>query len=388
YLMFLYEKLFYLPDEYIGSLVPIYKTYEYLLEKRKIIFGIFGVGFSTIILIFSIKNIMTPISNLSVGITWLGLSLLYLESKRYLKSKNTEISIFFRYSGYLLIITFFIRHIFVDLQSNAYLGIIPVRFLIEFLALGVVLYWYFYEEQPERQNKFSFSFHESLLEISLVIGLFLIDSILPANWKITAWSIIGFVLYYLGIKYVRLSRMLLYSIFIHIGLMIYIGFILSSTDSSQVLWMNKNWFSGIVTIILQTYYVFLIYKNSSEVRKSLLKGNIGFKKVTHKFLVKKDWFLFYPYFFGILFFLFWSFDNAILTLLWTILGFGIFILSIVLKKNHFRYSSFLLIISCIIRLIFHDMSSSETIIKAIVFLGVGAILVGMNMIYNRYKDRF
>jgi uncharacterized membrane protein len=42
----------------------------------------------------------------------------------------------------------------------------------------------------------------------------------------------------------------------------------------------------------------------------------------------------------------------------------------------------------VFRLIFHDLSSSGTIVKAIVFLGVGSILLLMNSLYNKFKDRF
>ena len=40
------------------------------------------------------------------------------------------------------------------------------------------------------------------------------------------------------------------------------------------------------------------------------------------------------------------------------------------------------------RIIFYDLVGKDFFIKAIVFISVGAILVTMNIIYNKYKYRF
>jgi uncharacterized membrane protein len=42
---------------------------------------------------------------------------------------------------------------------------------------------------------------------------------------------------------------------------------------------------------------------------------------------------------------------------------------------------------CIVRLVFFDLKESTTITKALVFVGVGLLMLGMNILYRKYKDR-
>ena len=63
-------------------------------------------------------------------------------------------------------------------------------------------------------------------------------------------------------------------------------------------------------------------------------------------------------------------------------------MSVILRENHFRYLSMLGLVACLIRLVVYDLAKAQTLIRAIVFLGVGIIMIVMNTIYIKYKDRF
>jgi uncharacterized membrane protein len=43
---------------------------------------------------------------------------------------------------------------------------------------------------------------------------------------------------------------------------------------------------------------------------------------------------------------------------------------------------------CVIRLMFFDLSNSDFLIRAIVLVGVGIVLLVMNSLFKKYKDRF
>ncbi|MBC7451198.1 MAG: DUF2339 domain-containing protein, partial [Cytophagales bacterium] len=66
----------------------------------------------------------------------------------------------------------------------------------------------------------------------------------------------------------------------------------------------------------------------------------------------------------------------------------VFIISILLKEQHFRYIALGSLAICIIRLVFYDMVQASTLNRALVFLGVGLIMLGMNSLYNKFKTRF
>jgi hypothetical protein len=45
-------------------------------------------------------------------------------------------------------------------------------------------------------------------------------------------------------------------------------------------------------------------------------------------------------------------------------------------------------LGCLVRLVFFDLSRSGTITRAIVFIFMGLLLLGMNALYARFKARF
>lgn len=99
-------------------------------------------------------------------------------------------------------------------------------------------------------------------------------------------------------------------------------------------------------------------------------------------------YVFYPLIICTAMFLFWTFDKSVLTLLWVIECLLVFVISIVLKKQHFRYVALGALAICIVRLIFFDLSQSSTLTRALVFLSVGVIMLIMNSLYNKFKSRF
>ena len=96
----------------------------------------------------------------------------------------------------------------------------------------------------------------------------------------------------------------------------------------------------------------------------------------------------YPLLFALGFFFFWTFDKTLLSLFWIGECFILFLVSIITRESQFRIVSMLGIAIVFFRIVLFDLVGSNFFIKAIVFMSVGAILITMNTIYNRYKMRF
>ncbi|MFN3753423.1 hypothetical protein [Flavobacterium sp.] len=110
-------------------------------------------------------------------------------------------------------------------------------------------------------------------------------------------------------------------------------------------------------------------------------------KWMENFNLKNSW-LIYPATLSIGCFLYLSFDKGVLTFFWILEALGLLILGIILKEKYFRYVSLSLVGLCIVRLMFFDLSNTDFLIRALVLLGVGVVLLVMNSLFKKYKDRF
>ncbi|MCF6336121.1 MAG: hypothetical protein L3J12_10300, partial [Spirochaetales bacterium] len=95
----------------------------------------------------------------------------------------------------------------------------------------------------------------------------------------------------------------------------------------------------------------------------------------------------YPVFSSVLFFFIWSFDGAVLTALISVESLFILVLSILVKVDSFRYIALTGIMAAVIRLVFFDLKEADIFIKAVAFIVVSIIMLIMNILYNKFKDR-
>lgn len=132
---------------------------------------------------------------------------------------------------------------------------------------------------------------------------------------------------------------------------------------------SKFEFVYLIIFALLALYIFIIYKYIEDFK---FRNSI----------------IIYPATFSIGLFLFLSFDKGILTFFWILESLGLLILGIILKEKYFRYVSLSLVGVCVIRLMFFDLSNADFLIRALVLLGVGVVLLVMNTLFKKYKDRF
>ncbi|MDO7850603.1 hypothetical protein [Hymenobacter convexus] len=98
--------------------------------------------------------------------------------------------------------------------------------------------------------------------------------------------------------------------------------------------------------------------------------------------------LLYPAFLALALLLIQSFDRSVLTVLLMLEVVAVFSTSLLLRRQDLRYLSLAGMLACLVRLVFFDLSRSGTITRAIVFILMGLLLLGMNALYARFKARF
>ena len=73
-----------------------------------------------------------------------------------------------------------------------------------------------------------------------------------------------------------------------------------------------------------------------------------------------------------------------LSLLWSIYGFGLIIFGIWKRLKHLRIMAFIIFGITILKLFFYDIAHQSTISKTIVMISLGAVLLIVSFLYNKY----
>ncbi|WP_367898223.1 hypothetical protein AB3N61_00570 [Leptospira sp. WS58.C1] len=333
------------------------------------------------------------------GILWLLLSLVYLETKNFFserekkwentwKSSINSAAPVWQFFALVFVGLFLGAHILVHLQSELYVGIFKIRFLIQALAIGAFIYW----AKSPNPKKETPNYWSSLLPLFWELTAIFITAIIaleiPNTWLPVAWVVWAFFLDQIGLKTSwEISRFRFYSLCFYWYSCIHVAFISSSALTPSEYWANQEWLGGLVGILLQIVYLvrFQLLPAFQGMEKEGYPGKIS--QLSEKLDQRSDSIIFYPLFAAGAFFLFWSFDSSLLTLLWMVEVFIVFLMGLILKKEHFRYVSLVAMIVCLLRLIFWDLSQSSTITRALVFLGVGGILILMNTLYGKFGNK-
>lgn len=348
-------------------------------------------------LFLSAYYVLNTVSPFLPGVVWILLSPLYLETALFLRRKHGtaldtkgETDRHLLNAGCILVGMFIIRHILVHMQSELYLGPMKVRLILELLGIAVMLYWAL-ARKPEmtKQLKLWTHIHPLFWEGLVALSIFTIALEVPLMWHPPAWIAAAVALLFAGnIWKSMLSRFRLYALMLFWLAAFHIGFISSTQAGPSQYWLDQEWVGGLAGIFLQLLFVVFFHHRGDLASVMFPFDAPRFTRLIAAVSRRVNLWIYYPFFIAIALFLYWSFDSAILTLLWVAEAFSIFVLSVILKENHFRYLSMAALIGCLLRLVFYDLARTGTITRALVFLGVGSIMLVMNYLYGRYKERF
>ena len=390
------NKITYYFPFFIISLLVIKQSFIAGIKKHLKWFGIFLFYIHLMFLTYYIFN---PFSLYLPGMTWLILSIIILEQSCYLTEKYRSDMLqkgksdkFLLYTGYFYIIGFIVRHL-KYLKFNPpmlpYFTSLNWRTVSAILAILVFIYWAFRQVQVlNKKDRTGKNAASLFIELALLFSILTVYVEIKTFLLPIIWMLASFLFMYIGKKFTKImSRLGFYSLIFYWLSVFQVCFNTFKYSTPYTFLLDEIWIFGGIAILLQYIYIIIFH------RITLLK-TIEFPTLLNPLsewaeCIRKEkalW-LFYPFFICIALFLYWSFRKSLLTLLCVSECLFIFIISLIYKKSHFHYFSLVGLTLCIIRLVFYDLVKAETLTRALVFLSIGIIMLVMNSIYTKYKER-
>ncbi|MDR2794229.1 MAG: hypothetical protein LBB12_00440 [Holosporaceae bacterium] len=281
------------------------------------------------------------------------------------------------YIGLAGILLSLIRFFVWDISDNFIaFAEIKLRILAELFLLGVIAYWISSENQNNGKQA------NWLLEMLLILGIICAIREVSLTYQILIWPLVAFGCYFSVLRTPYIHRIRLYSYFFYFLSLIHMVFItcfygreLFSTLGSKFLIMNV-----VATSILAGFVMFTLEKQQKfegilipVSMKLLLKSH----RIIIKYYVEA---LLYPLLIAIALFIYNGFSHVLLSFLWLVECFALFIIGIRLRNPGFKNISIIFTGLLCLRVILYDLYSQDFLTKALVFLGIGLILITVNII--------
>ncbi|MFM9089920.1 MAG: hypothetical protein ACKOPT_17680, partial [Cyanobium sp.] len=334
--------------------------------------------------------LLDPIAPQLPGVAWLMLALIALEAANQLP-RAEALHTLAQAIGFL--VAFAGSYLLVSIQSPATLAVgafqVRGRLLIELFAIAVALYFWAFRPGPRlAQLRLWQGAQPCFLEAALVgVGLtILMES--PVLWRPMAWSALALALVCPPLNRVLPIRMQLYSVLVYwVGVATVVA-MLSTLESPSPHWWEQPRPIALGAMALQVGYILASMRWLNLERLRQPGGLPILAWVGTRIANRRNGWLYYPMFAAVAVYLAIRYDRSLLTLLWAAEAFGLYVLSAVLRENHFRYVALLGLGACLVRLLAIDMAQADLGLRGLVFIGVGLLLLAMNAIYNRFRSRF
>ena len=333
---------------------------------------------------------------LGVGVIWLSISTAFLLLKDQFKTENfisinrehENMPLFLLLSGLAILILFFARHFLVDIQNHIFWGSLKATQLIGILAVFVSFY-YFIESKKHPQIHYQFSkfAFESVLECTFLISVAL--SLVHFNahdFGLIAIALACIALF-LSKKYFRLR---IFSYLFWVFSLLHLAFVATTSEMPSAFLQNNLWNKNFIVILLQVIFFVLFYRQKHQLNNDIEFEGISkfYRKLRNPLRSHSARQFVFPLFFGIAVFLYWSFEKTWLSIAWTFLCLNLLILSLFFRESLFRTVAMIGVSVVVVRLLFFDLKDQDFFVKSIVFITVGVLLVAMNTIYRRFRDRY
>ena len=326
-----------------------------------------------------------PLSPLIPGVLWLCLSLVALELAVRLRRDNAGPVL---HIGYAYVVGFALLFLGKVLQTQAHNGIVRVRMLIEAFAFAVGIFWWLRKpSQALRELKAWTLFQPLFLEASLLLLTTAVIIESPTQWHPVAWAVIALALLANRLSRSWEPRLRLYSLVFFWVSAFNVAAVTSVFEQPWAAWYLRPATAGLLAIALQIVYLVLAPSRLALTEIEFPRALTGLSALCRAIERRRPLWIYYPFFIGVTLFLYWRFDRSVLTLLWSAEAFTVFVLSIVHRENHLRYMALVAVGACLVRLVLYDMAQSDLGIRGIVFVGVGALMLGMNSVFNKYRSR-
>jgi hypothetical protein len=351
-----------------------------MVEQRQAAVMVLGINLGV-----SAFLLLHPASALMPTLAWVLMSLIALETANRLATREMAIPVLNLGHGYVLAAG--IGYVTVILPTLTYLYTINLRMVMEVFGMAALLYWWLTRPSESLGETHSWrNVHPYFLELMIALLATTVFIEVPLVWRPVAWMAIAFLLLAPQLAEVS-TRFMFYSLLAYITSVIAVTVNVSRAAVPSGIWYEQPWHTGLVAIVIQFLYLLAAYQRLEleKVRFPPLMYRI--EHLSQILSRDRAAAICYPFFAGLALFLAWRFERALLTFLWASETFGIFILSIVLRQNHFRLVALAGLAACLLRLVIYDMQEADLLVRGLAFVGVGSLMLAMNAVYNKYGTR-
>ena len=329
--------------------------------------AVYGLAIHAGLLTYDYTRSVVP---LIPAVLYLAYSLIALELSK-LKSVKS-ISHFFFQVGFGFMVCFLSNFILVHMQVQPVWKGMSLRWIIESLGLFTMGYWLFFPPNTLSVSKLSSWLHKSLIELSLGFLSLCIFLEFPDAWRPIAWASLAWILLVLP-KTARFPiRLYSYSWAYLLVAVIHTTFLTYYHD--------KNTFLVFTSVALQIAYPLSCLKLGRIIKASDRLDRFVFRVPCLSLVL--------PIFIGVALMLYFNFEKALLTLLWVGLICLYFTTTLLMKSKRGMQISLGALGFCSLRLVLFDLTQQNLSVRALVFLGVGIIMLLISVLYKKFKYRF
>ena len=333
--------------------------------------------------------LLQPISPLLPGVAWLLLSLLGLELADRLQRPEADHVLALA----ACMLAGFASHFLLVTSQSPALVVLPglvlrARLAIELFALAVTLHWGSFQARPRlRQAEPWQQLQPCFLEFSLLVVATTIVSELDGLLRPLAWSLLALLLLSPWLRRRSAARCQIYALLTYWLAIAATLAILSTSETPFPRWFEQPALLSTLAILLQVLFLVL---SRRWLRSEALADPGGWPLlgwIGARISGRSQRWLGYPLFLAVALHLASRYDQGLLTLLWTLEAAVIFGLGVLQRDRQIRIVALLALGLCLYRLLAIDMAATDPVLRGLVFMGVGLLMLAMNVIANRFRDR-
>ncbi len=349
-------------------------------------FLVYALGLQTGLLI----DVFTrKISLLIPGLAFLGFACLtlgivkllprWLKGSHEVKQKMDESII---QVGIAFLVLFLVQFMTVHLQTDLAWHGMSLNWITEALGLSVILYWIACCPRNANFSQFTKFLLERFLDVCLGFITLCVVIEVPELWRLFLWGVLAIGLFSGSRRYNWPKRLYAYSWIYFIGSIGQLAFVTSTLTMSNLFSIEKSLALIILAIALQFYYAYIVHGKEGEIEaatKTIRFISIIFHHSNLTVLL--------PVFVGVALLFAFNFEKSFLTLTWVGLICIYLSTGLVIKSKRSIQIGMTALIFCSGRLIFFDLVQKNLSIRALVFIGVGGLMLGISALYKKYKHR-
>ncbi|MBF9141785.1 DUF2339 domain-containing protein [Hymenobacter properus] len=292
---------------------------------------------------------------------------------------------YFLHLGYWLLSGALLTHLWLLTRNEWFFGQ-PAEYFTAALLFAVLAAWAAVRPPATAPVYNSWRrLHPWLAEAALLFGTATLGHNVRTSWLPLLWAAAALGLGYVGAHLPKRFRRL--GVYGRLYYWLAAGtsgaVSLIHLDPSQLL--SAQWWELTAAVVLLFGYVWLALTQGDKAFRGLSPAWDILARPPRRAL--EAWLL-YPAFLALALLLIQSFDRSVLTVLLMLEVVAVFSISLLLRRQDLRYLSLAGLLACLVRLVFFDLSRSGTITRAVVFILMGLLLLGMNALYARFKARF